>query len=116
MSTPRRIMFAALIVLVLTGAGASSYGADPVRFTLEPTFGLWFGQTNYDFEIVDPTYSPPVKFASRLEFPLDAFLIGGQISLGTRPDAVKRWALELRIQAVSRIRRIRWWIMTGRGM
>lgn len=95
----RALAAIAFVFASLTIAPTAAHGAGSVRLTLEPTFGLWFGQTNYDFAIVDPTFAPPVKFASRLEFPLDAFLVGGQVSLGNRPGLFPQWQVQLRIQA-----------------
>lgn len=74
------------------------------RFKISPGAFHIFGRTEYEFaltQIVVDTSGENITVAVRslLEFPLDAFLIGGSIGLGSLEEAVSFWNIEIGIFA-----------------
>ena len=73
---------------------------DKIDFTFTPAAFYLFGKTEYDFhltQLVADTSGALVDFTVRsfLEFPLDVFVAGASIGIGSPEDADKSWSAEV---------------------
>lgn len=92
----KHILFAALLSLVFSGQGNAE---SAVKFTVSPSVGHAFGETEYVLEIssylsdengdviTDQLGNPIVyRLKSQLEYPLDVFMAGATVGLGPTAD------------------------------
>jgi hypothetical protein len=73
--------------------------AEPaVRFTVDPFISHNFGYTEYVMEIsgylATPTDTGPYFLSSKLEFPLDAIMLGAKIGLHSTKETLYAWSIE----------------------